>query len=42
MKFEFPKVNKISFESRENIAFIEVEEGIEDPKFNITASGEEI
>ncbi len=37
MKFEFPEVNKISFESKESIALI-----IEDPEISFTQSGEEI
>lgn len=37
MKFEFPEVNKISFESKEAVALL-----VEDPEFEITASGDEI
>lgn len=37
MKFEFPEVNKISFESKEAVALV-----IGDPEFEITASGDAI
>lgn len=37
MKFEFPEVNKISFESKEAIALV-----IEDPDIELEASGDPI
>ncbi len=37
MKFEFPEVNKISFETKEAIALV-----IEDPDITFTQSGEVI
>ncbi len=37
MKFEFPEVNKISFEAKKAVALI-----IEDPDITLTQSGEAI
>ncbi len=36
MKFEFPEVNKISFETKESVALV-----VDDPEINFTQSDEE-